>query len=870
MVTGVQEITHKGFSYVTLEETDEARVKRCIFTLNSTKFKGKALKIALAKKEWQEVWKERQETDKKTEEERIKKQIEKKERRGAVKVLPPPTAAAKTSAYDDETFIPSNPYGWMKVKGRYVAIFRVPKKGKEGGILVEPKAYAHSYHNILCHIKPIRISKIMTELPESTLVDDEECSKARREEVARWANGIIKQRIASGDAIADYSKFNDHSDDENSDDAGAKRSKSSRSQKMDSSDSDFEVVGDSHAHSDEDSGENSYADSFSDIEEIAGGKRGKNGRIEKVSKTANKPGSTSAIDSQSKMLSVIDSILKHKQGSDYGDSDSQDFDLNPSSGESSDENNDEDKKGSLEEDDDDDSSSHSEDASSSDDDDDDDASSSSSSSISAKSFSDNGDGDHDGVVDFESDGEGEAAQGLVALPIESMDIDESTSEDSTQDSRIGETNSVDASTDESTEDSSSRHFKSKGEGNGAMNITDDEEMSEDEKDENAESEESDDLQLNMLVDPPKSKETRLKVDKRVQFAGVEDSESGGDEENGNEYFKDNYSSQSSDGEESYEYGDGHDAEKSRNALKSLLNGVSGPERLKLEADDSDDDIGLNIYSTAPTPKPSIVKPAQATSEAKLPTESSESKVENLKKRKREEEPSREDEAALKEAEAASKGVVWSADLVEDNKKFAYSEMVREQDEKIFAAMRDDASSSKPQIKTFSFFQRPSNPSTASPTTTATTATSFLDALPSMSAPTSSSSVKSIADLVSSKKKGIVSSSSPSLSSNADGDIDTATASTKIERSKMSLFGGLSSPSKSTSSSSITSKSITSKSNTSKSNTLNSASSTNGFVRTTEVDRINKMWGSTKGAQRQLAERSHKLATKRVKSNKSHI
>lgn len=758
-MTEVQEIPHKGFTYVTLENTDEARVKRCVFTLNSTKFKGKALKIAVAKKEFQQVWTERQAADIKQVEERRKTQAKKDERRATTKELPTPTASLKSSAYDDETFLPSNPYGWMKVKGRYVAIFRVPKKGREGGFLFEPKAYAHNIQSVLCHVKPIRINKILTEFPESLLDEDKEHSSQRKQEASRWANGVMKQRHAEGDSIADYSKFMIDSDsDQDSDDEGQKKTSRSRSRRERDSDSDdFEEVGDSRG-SDDDSYADSYADSFSDIEEIAGDKR-KNKVAEKKSvSSANKPGSASAVDTSSKMMSVIDSILKHKQGSDYGDSDSQDFEMNPSSGESSP---DASENGEQSDDDED---SESEGFG---DDDDGSESESDSSEISAKSFSEDDGDDHTGVVDFESGDEEER----VELPTETMDVDES-SEDENQ---VFESETSSATSEPAEVPSIIS--------NGAQDDSDD------------------DIQLN------------------IQSDRMESNESEEEEEDEFEEDSEDYSDESEESEEIVQV-------KQNGKGKSSASSVLGPQRLKLDAVDSDDDIGLNIYSTAPVPKAPVTKPQAPSNDAKLPDRSSENKAENDKKRKRDE--SSESEAESDSEASSSAAPVWSADLMADNKKFAYSELVREQDERIFAAMRDDASSSKASVKTFSFLQRAPEESEAAAAPAVDL--SILDTLPSLS---SASSSKSHVELAIKKSR------TPTGESGA----------TKIERSKMTLFGGLSSPSKAAS--------------------TQAGATTSSFVRTTEVDRINKHWGSTKGAQRQLAERSHKLATKRVKSSKNH-
>lgn len=921
VVTAVQDIPHKGFSYVTLENTDEARVKRLIFTLNSIKFKGQTLKIAVAKKEWQQTFAERQESDVKTEEERLRLAQKKMERRADAKLLPPPTAVSTASAFDDETFKPSNPYGWMKVKGRYVAIFRAPKKGREGGVLIEPKSRAHLIQPILCHVKPIRIASILTELPDDVVVEDEEYSTARKEEVDRWASGLIKQRRAAGRSIADYSTFNNRSDDSDDESGGKKKqSKANGRKRADSDSDDFEVVGGSD-DSDNDSDADSYADSFSDIEEIAGVKGKKkqpSAQDSKTSSSANKPGSVSAVDSQSKMLSVIDSILKRKQGSDYGDSDSQDFEANPSSGESSsgsdddenDQTSDSDKETSKSRK----SSSTLASASSSaqrakmpiddsndseedDDESSEDDASSDSSDISAKDFSDDDDDGAKGVVDFDSDDDDTQVQ----QPVESMDVD-SSGEDESQDSPLsGAPHAARSSDDADSTDSSS--------------------------------ESDDDLQVNMQVDD------------EVEEVSDEAFEA----ENASE------SSQFEDEDASSEYEDNHDAEESRNALKSLARGVAGPERLKVVGDDSDDDIGLNIYSSAPapkpiapkssvkavtgperlkvvtddsdddiglniyssapspkptpapkspapkssissvigperlkvdaddsdddiglnifssapkpkaapvvvpkevTPKPQVVqketplpatsKPAAAASKPTASKPAASPKPENAKKRKRNrkrgiEAPSdssdTSDSDSSSETEPAALVHSWSADLVAENKRYAYSELVREQDEKIFAAMRDDTTSTKPVVKTFSFLAKASE-SEEKVEAPLVAQTSLLDLLPSLSSASSSNVSKS---LLGAKKPSLIS---------TDGDESKASSAPKIERSKMSLFGGLTSPS----------------SNNNGTKTGESTSSSS-FVRTTEVDRINKLWGSTKGAQRQLAERNHKLATKRVKPSK---
>lgn len=915
MVTAVQDIPHKGFSYVTLENTDEERVKRLIFTLNSIKFKGRALKIAVAKKEWQQTWTERQESDVKTEEERIRIAQRKMERRAAAKLLPPPTAVSTASAFDDETFKPSNPYGWMKVKGRYVAIFRAPKKGREGGVLIEPKSRAHLIQPILCHVKPIRIANILTELPEDALDEDEEHTNSRKEEVDRWASGLIKQRRAEGRSIADYSTFHTGSDDSDGE-SGGKKKKSNGRKRADSDSDDFEVVGGSD-NSDDDSDADSYADSFSDIEEIAGvkGKKKQSNTQESKAGTSssNKPGSVSAVDSQSKMLSVIDSILKRRQGSDYGDSDSQDFEANPSSGESS----------SNSDDDAEDQSSDSEekvkaaksrsnarvvslsssaaqratrngneDGEVDDEEDDDeptsdDGTSSDSSEISAKAFSDDDeDGAQGGVVDFDSDDDG--AQ--VEQPVESMDVDSSGEEDSEGSPLNNAPHAARSSDDADSTDSS--------------------ETSEE------------DLQVDMQVDEKDDDESAEEEKQIFEAESASESSQFEDEE------------PSSESEEIY------DAEESRNALKSLARGVSGPERLKVVKDDSDDDIGLNIYSSAPAPKPAAPRPSIKTvigperlkvtaddsdddiglniyssapapkapapkpsitsainkvigperikvaaedsdddiglnifssapkpqahvipkevtpkpqikpKEPSLPVASSPAKPENAKKRKRNRKreiealssDSSDSDASSDSSEdgPATLTPSWSADLVAENKKYAYSELVREQDEKIFAAMRDDVTSVKPVVKTFSFLSSASEPEEKKEAPL-TSANSFLDLLPSLSSASSSNVSKSLLGSLGTKKPSTI----------ADGDESKAVAAPKIERSKMSLFGGLSSPSKSSS----------------QNGSKPASSTSSSFVRTTEVDRINKLWGSTKNAQRQLAERNHKVATKRVKPSK---
>lgn len=811
-VTEMEEIAHKGFTYLTLEETDEERVKRCIYALNSTKFRGKVLKVALAKPKWREVWEERQKSDEKENQEKKERAKAKMERRAHATLLPAPTRAAKSSAYDGEDFLPSLPYGWMKIKGRYIPIMRLAKKGNQGGILIEPSKYAHNIQSILCFVKPLKTSKILTELPPNAIELDEALSKERKEEVTRWANGLIKQRLSQGNSIADYSKFNDTDDSDSQDDDGDrydenydsslkivkskgenkkndpknKKINVKNNKSEDHSDSEFEVVSGSE-NSDQSDGDD-YSDSFSDIEELMDRSR-RTGDKDKKTKalkdsTSNKPGSSTAVDSQSKMMSVIDSILKSKQGSDYGDSDSHDFDLHPSSGESSDE--EKDSKHALKS-----NNSDSTDESS------DSEEEESDSEISAKSFSDSeqsGEDDETKVVDFSSDDEG--AQ--VSMPIEALSSDSESEDEENEEKMSNESSSEQIEDDESKESNS---------------VSDE-----------------DDLQINMQVD-----------DESFEDEEEEEEEEKTENRSG--------SAKHVDDEESSSESDSNDIEEQKKTKKAPTPIVTGPERIKVSNSDDEDDIGLNIWSSAPVPKQTSSKPQNSSNDTPSSTESLSTKDEKTKKRKRDESSSDSSESDSSEE---SNQKVWAADLIAENKKYAYSELVREEDEKIFSVMKDDAASSKPVVKTFSFLSNRS--SEQKPATTSASNEKPFDPLAMLDAISSSAQTSS-----KQSKEDSFRSRSRFGSDKTDGK---SAGKETIDKSKMSLFGGLTAI--------TTQKPEESSFSKASSKQTEGNKSTSGFVRSTEVDRIAKMWSGTKGVQRQMAERNHKLATKRVKSNKNRF
>jgi hypothetical protein len=716
---------------VTLTNTDETRVRKCIFALNSTKLKGKVLKLELAKPEFQVILKERQKSDLEVEKDRAKTATERRERRSKAKLLPA-TKPGTAASVDGEDFVPSNPYGWVKVKGRYVPIVRLGRKGRDGGLLVEPKTYAHNIQGILCYVKDLKCNKILTEMPSTADKRDEAAKLTKRGEVDRWVQGIIKQRIAMGDAIADYSTFFD--DDEEGPMTKKKATRRDENQKNRKAviDDEFEVV-EGDGGSEDDYVDGSSA-SFSDIEEL----------MDKKSKKADptkKAASASSSDrrkytepeggDKTRMLSVIASILKTKTGSDYGDDDSQDFDLNPTSGESSETEEVETRN----------AQSDSDLQSSSEDEYDE----SDSESISAKSFddgSDNGDGK---VVDFDSDDAEEAVHELNGY-VEMNDSFEGdpavlSSNSATSDEHISDASSVSEPAIDMENDSFEGEFE---------------------------------VSSSSSVSVP------------VGDAGSE---------------SDSASSSSSHSVSSF-------ADSS--PIQVPIQPITTSKTVSAKSDyDDDDDINIHIIATGPksasksSSKMDIDENEEA-SQASSDEEGEEfSSTANEKKRSR----------------------VWSADLMEANKKYAYSELVREEDEKIFAMMRD------------------------APTSDSKVGFKFLPNRPTL-APVALPPV-----IIGSSSHHPSQDSATTFSSSSSFPTAPLTKVDAEQKAKMFLFGLSGSK-----------RSPTSKSGEPPvSAPAASAASSSSFVRSTQVDKIHKMWSGTKDFQRQLAQRNHKLASKRVKA-----
>jgi hypothetical protein len=747
-VTEVQSIDHKGFSYVTLCNTDESRVRKCIFALNSTKWRGKHLRLEIAKPEFQERLKKRHQEDEDQEKEKMATKLAKIERRNKATLLPPPRIA-KTSAVEGDDFVPSYPYGWALVRGRYLPIVRLGRKGREGGIVVDPKTYASSKQNILCHVKPLRVDKILTELPPNTEQLDEMHKEERKLEVDRWARGLYRQRASSGDPIQTLEEYlKDVRDTEISE-------QPRRRKRIDEEDDDFEVVGGDASFNDGYFEVGSSA-SFSDLEEMMDKANSRKGAKtdSKPQRASSAPSSSKAVDSKASMLDVINSILSNKKGSDYGDSDSEDFEMHPSSGESSEEEhlpsyrtgkavpNDSDLESG-----------------------DSDADEDSNSEISANSFHE-GDAELDApVVDFSSDSDEDEQPGN----------DESSEEKSENEEKA-------------PSDSESESLSFEGEYDDVSSSSDTSEVIE-----------------------PKKKDSSRRPIKTVSETSSE------------AYDKDIDDEEFSEGSELSEEED-NEEEKSKMKAK----------RVEM---DEDDDINIHIITPAPKSK-------------SKPKTASDMDVDDDKSV----------DSSLDEDLPAKRGRkrVWAADLQEGNKKYAYSELVREEDEKIFSMMRD-APDSAPK-HSFRFLPERASSSEQTPSAPPSAGFTFLSrgVTPTSGMTSESASLLAALDTRLSQAASSTSTSfkSTSIDSSNGRTVSPATAASKVtpeQKAQMFLF----SMGNNRSSSATTSTSSPSK----------PPASSSSFVRGTQVDKIQKMWSGTKDAQRQQAQRNHKLASKRVKKGK---